>query len=438
MPSNNDEMEKQETIKKLLAKLPECKMSEAKDNAFIGWVKAESERKKAAALKKKLPAFMKQPEFAAVAVSLFILAFVFNYLFTPQRPIISNIKGTVKICRAGTNEWSFVEKNNIRLKTADILKTFDDGQADIVAPHSYHLRLRNSSEIAVALLPSRISPKSIKYDLNKGRVFAYYNKGQLKKKEFRIATPEAEISVLGTDFMVSSTPMANSTWVGVLDGAVRVASVNVGDIKNIKEASVVIEPGERTVVRAGSAPSAPQRLMENELLEMEELYRIGTKPQIALLISTGKTRTRELLSGTPLYISTDASGILPKEIERIATQISDAIKSGSRQQHLDTMLEFERLVNKYPNPKYGVQFLLFIGAYYKHLGEYNKAIDIFQKVIDDYHVSNLRSIAQCAIGIIYEENLRDIPNAKLAYQKVIANYPRSPEVDEARAGFGRI
>ncbi|MFA4843122.1 MAG: tetratricopeptide repeat protein, partial [Candidatus Omnitrophota bacterium] len=160
--------------------------------------------------------------------------------------------------------------------------------------------------------------------------------------------------------------------------------------------------------------------------------------QVALLISTGPTRTRELLSATPLYISSKRSSILAEKFEPVANEINRAIRERSRERHIDGIRKLEEIVNKYPNPAYDVQFLLFIGAYYKYLGEYEMAIATFERVVNDYPNSSLASIAQCAIGIIYEEKLKDLERAKTAYQKVLSNYPQSPEVEEASAGLSRI
>jgi len=49
--------------------------------------------------------------------------------------------------------------------------------------------------------------------------------------------------------------------------------------------------------------------------------------------------------------------------------------------------------------------------------------------------SDLASIACCAIGIIYEENLKDYPEAEEYYRRVLRNYPNSPEVYEAQEGL---
>jgi len=433
MYSPEDDRKIQEKIKKILEGLPGYTASGEADRKFIRRLYELSEEKRPE-FKPIGPMYRR----AAAGAALIVLFAAFNYLFVPQYACVMNVKGTVKMCRAGTNEWFFVKNTRTVLHKNDILKTFSDGKADIVFPKRYELRLASDSEIKLAHSAPKISGQGARYDLAKGKVYAYYDKLRNSEREFKIQTVEVEISVLGTDFMVASIPALNKTWVGVLDGVVRVTALNPDDLTALRGQSVQVAPGEKTSVKLGSAPARPQRLMEEELLEMEELYRIGTKPQVALLISTGKGRTRELLSVAHLYISADRRGALSDQIRKINEQFGKALKEGSRIEYLNNIRQFEEIVDKHPDPKYDVQFLLFIGAYYKHLEEYDKAIAVFQRIADNYSRSSLASIAQCAIGIIYEEKLHNTEKARIAFRKVISNYPNSPEVDEAVSGLRRL
>lgn len=419
-------------IKVLLSNPPSFTVSDSKRREFIARLYNLAEEKRPVQVFG--PLVSRVPVLASVSTVLMVIA-IGLYIFMPSYPTVSNMKGTVKIYRARTNQWVFAQKPRERLYKADIVKTFGDGQADISVPEYYHIRVKRDSEIRLAKIPPKVLKGDISFDLNKGKVFAYYRKDKDPKAHFKIATDNAVTSVLGTDFMVESMPALNKTWVGVLDGVVQVTGK---DMSLGKEASVFVEPGEKTVVRTGSLPDTPTRLMENELLELEELYRIGTKPQVALLISTGKTRVRELLSFTPLYISSDNKGILPKKIVEIAENFREAIKENSKEKHLENIRQFEEIVDEYPNPKYDVQFLLFTAAYYEYVDEHENAIRAFQRVINEYPDSNLRSIAQCAIGVIYEEKFNEPELAKAAYRKVISEFPSSPEVEEAIAGINRL
>jgi len=361
------------------------------------------------------------------------------YLLIPVRPVITNVNGTVKIFDSGSNVWMFARGQGQRIGKNDIVKTFADGQAEIIVPGLYHMKLRSNTEILLKHAHSRATPGCIEYTLSKGKVFAYYKKAITKKRNFNIITPEAKVSVIGTNFMVNAVPKAERTWVGVLDGIVRVSGHIKPGIPLKEDLSVLVNPGQKTIVKSGQAPLQPKRLLENELIELEELYRIGTKPQIALLISTGATRTRELLSVAQLYIAVEKPSVLPERLRKIAYQMNKAYEEkADKGTYLDIVKDFENIVNEYPDKKYDVQFLLFTGGFYYHLKEYEKAVKSFQRVIDEYPRSSLVSIAQCAIAIIYEENIHDKAKALESYQSIISNYPRSAEWDEAHAGVDRL
>jgi len=365
------------------------------------------------------------------------LAFVIHTLFISQYPQATGMKGTVKIFRSSSNEWVFAKADTVRLYKDDILKTFDNGQADIVLANRYHMRIRNNSEIMLVSNPASLNNKSIKYRLIKGKCYANYRK-KPSGRHFIINTREADISVLGTNFSVATMPQMNQTWIGVLSGLVRVTGITGRKKEKPLNTSVLVRPGEKTTVRYGEYPSKPVRLMENELIDMEELYRIGSKPQVALLISNGRSRTRELLNVASLYISADNQNPITANLEGILKDLDRTIKDGRRKEYLKNISSFEHIVNENPNPEYDVQFLLFIGAYYNLLGEHDKAIGTFSKVVNEHSYSSLTSIAQCAIAIIYEDELHAYIKAHEAYRKVLQKYPSSLEIYEASDGMKRL
>ena len=430
----------QEKMRRLLQNPPQYAFSGVKRTELISRLyKLDEERKSILDYIPtiRIPALRLAPVYATVAATVLVM-FGYMFLFKPVYPVLQEVNGTVKVYRAAKKEWMLVKDPKIRLGKNDIVKTFDDGEIDLLVPNLYHLRVKNDSEIRLAKAYSRALPGNIEYELRKGKVFAYFKKSPRRKRTLEIDTSQATASAIGTDFMVQSTPELYKTWVGVLDGAVEVTGLDIPRLKELGKDSVVVKAGEKTIVRKGRAPTVPTRLVENELLEMEELYRLGAKPQVALLISTGTNRVRELLSVTPLFISSDKPGILPQKVEEIAKIFNQAIKGGAKQKHIDSIRKFEDIVNSHPNPKYDVQFLLFIGAYYEYLDEHEKAIETFQRIIDDYPKSGLVSMAQCVIGIIYEEKLNDPEKAKIAYEKVISRYPKSPEIQEAKEGLARL
>ena len=93
----------------------------------------------------------------------------------------------------------------------------------------------------------------------------------------------------------------------------------------------------------------------------------------------------------------------------------------------NTILFLEKIVEEHPNPKYDVQFLLYVGAYYEYLAYHNEAIRTFEKILKEYPDSTLASLAQCAIGVIYEEKLGNADKANQIYKSVLTRFPNSLE-----------
>jgi len=441
--------EKEEKVKGLLKAAKRVDVSDAGLKKFRRRLQAEPDRKPIGFLTgitaRIKDAYFRFEEFItfpvpalAGAVCTFLaIILTGTYLLLPQTPVVHEIEGIVKIFDSSRNTWVFA-KNNQKIGVNDIVKTFEDGRADISLKGVYSMRLRRDSEVACGMLNSRYGKKKIQFYLEKGKVLAYYagNKGK-KKRNFAVETDEIVAEVLGTDFMVQAMPDIDKTWVGVLEGVVKVTGKDA--LQGLDEdASVYVESRYKTEVTKGQKPLKPKRMMEDEWLDLSELYSIGSKPQVALLISSGSSRTRELLSLIPLYISDKKPGILPDKLREMVKIFNKALKDGSYEKHMESIGQFKAILKEYPNPVYDVQFMLFIAAYYNYIEDYTNAVKSFEEVLTAYPKSRLASIAQCAIGLIYEEKIGDKARAEKAYKKVISSYPNSPEVEEAFAGLSRL
>jgi hypothetical protein len=377
------------------------------------------------------------PAFATVAALALLSISIYSYGFLPQAPLIHDIKGTVKIFDVGKNEW-ILAKNGEKVREADVIKTFKGSHVDISLGKLYSMRLKSDSEIEVKTLTKRMSRESARFSVAKGKVLAYYNKrGGKGKGGFELETNEIVAAVLGTNYMLESIPALGKTWLGVLDGVVKVTSKDTSSGVSPKEATVLVKSRYKTEVSRGAIPAKPELMIEEEWLQMKELYSIGKKPEVALLISTGSTRTRELLSFAPLYISDDVSSPLSSSFEKAARTYEEARKEGSIEKHLNAIKQFESIVEQ-PERDYDVVFLLFIGAYYDYIEYHDKAIGTFERILESYPASGLSSIAACAIGIIYEEKLNDRNRAIKAYRTIMSEYPNSPEREEATSGLSRL
>ena len=65
-------------------------------------------------------------------------------------------------------------------------------------------------------------------------------------------------------------------------------------------------------------------------------------------------------------------------------------------------------------------------------GEFEMAIDTYERILEVYPESPRAYKAQFLIGFVYSENLKDQQKAKENYQKVIDDYPDCDLADDAR------
>jgi ferric-dicitrate binding protein FerR (iron transport regulator) len=109
--------------------------------------------------------------------------------------------------------------------------------------------------------------------LARGR--AYFNVPPSREAPFVVRTPTAQAEVLGTQFGVATG--RDTTEVVLVEGAVRVEAED-DDTKG----SVVLGPGERSLVRRGHAPSAPSPANLTNALAWSGLFVFRSAPVSAI------------------------------------------------------------------------------------------------------------------------------------------------------------
>jgi len=348
--------------------------------------------------------------------------------FTLVSPAVIAAQGKVQIYDRQAMAWTDAGPS-LELKKGDIIRTAKAAKLKIEVPGFYLMMLKENSEIEVSSLMRRGIGGTAAFRLKRGRALIDIKK-KLRLSRFKVRTPAAETKALGTKFVVDVTKKnkKDKTWVGVLDGEVEVTSTYLHPEYAGVDKTVVVKAGEKTEVISGLAPVFPERLLQRDWQIIQDLYQLGQIPQVSLLISTGKNRTRELLRPCPIYIQDKEPRTIPQELEEAVALVNEAVKAKDEQKHLEAIRKLEQIVTHYPDRRYNAQFLLFIGAYYNYIDYYEDAINSFQEVVDKYSNSTLASLAQAAIAIIYEEGLHDYKKAREAYNKVLYYYPDSPEV----------
>ena len=102
--------------------------------------------------------------------------------------------------------------------------------------------------------------------------------------------------------------------------------------------------------------------------------------------------------------------------------------------------KWEGMIAQFPNAPRTAQAHNLIGECCYQLGQYEKAIEYFQKTVDDFPDYENAWVAQNRITKIYKFMMRDglmpVPEAeaavKAAYEKLIANFPDCPIAGPAR------
>ena len=80
---------------------------------------------------------------------------------------------------------------------------------------------------------------------------------------------------------------------------------------------------------------------------------------------------------------------------------------------------------------YSVQTFISLGYIYEEKGEYQKAVDIFEKIISDYPDYLLRDTVLMELGRCYEDS-KEWDKAKRTYQKIVMRFSDSPMLQEAQ------
>jgi len=368
------------------------------------------------------------PALVRVAASFAVVFSIGIYIYgaQPLCPISVSGVGIVTVQTAGVVSSKTFMPGNI-LKAGDIITTGSGGQIDISLSGKYSIRIKGNSSFKIAKLTPRLGHGTAAFKLAGGTALIDIEKG-FKGSKFIIDTDAGRAVALGTKFSVDvSRDKSATTDIAVVEGKVKVSSNFKPKKMLLASNTVYVGPGQKTEMAIGRIPDKPDRIMAEEWSRLEELYRIGKKPQVVLMIKNTPDRVKQLLAPCAIYISDEKPRDIPEEFELAVRKIEEALKSGDDSKHLDAIKLLENMVNEHPSPKYGPQFLLYIGSYYEYMEQHAQAVKAFERVLDEYPNSPFASIAQAAIGVIYKEKIKDEAKAGEAFRKVLKNYPDSLE-----------
>ncbi|MBF0215730.1 MAG: FecR domain-containing protein [Candidatus Omnitrophica bacterium] len=444
-PSCSKELGDLHKIDRILAGLLPIKESDRFDAEFKAKLEAELLRNKKPALLPgtaisftDLTEFFKDlselltapfaPAFRKIVVTFSVsLVAVFAGLnfYGNDEPSVSEINGTAFILRNSANGWLKIDPGT-KLKKGDEVRSAGTSELVIALPSKYNIKLRPGATIEVAMLTPRNRHGICRFNLKKGDMLVDIDK-PFKGSKFEVETPNAKVRAIGTKFMVSQDKQNDRTWVGVLEGKVDVSSRKERLSLAKVPSKVVVDAGMKTEIPQGEAPLTPVPLLMEEWQKISDLFMLGKRTKVALLLSNDKNRVLELLSPCPIFIQDQIPRTIPVQLEEALYLINEANKNGDKAIHLDGIHKLEEIVKKDPKAEYSPKLLLFIGSYYSYIGEDIEAIRAFSVVFKLYSDSGLAPLAKTAIAYLKETRLFKKTEAKAIYLEIIHNYPASPE-----------
>ncbi len=446
-----------EEIRALACSVPRVTVTEGCDRAFSDRLDARLKSQKtslydtlASRMKDNALLFpFRRPLLAGVTAALLLAGISFLYLTHAgvSPPEIAMVQGQMSMVRSG-NGYERALEPGMKLREGDAIHIGPQSQADLMFGNALGMRLKAYSSFIIEKTPSFFD-RRIEVMLERG-VCLGSTFGEKNAVQCAIITPISRADITGTAFLVRSIDERYSV-VGVREGSVRVSTLDGNN-------GVTVRGGQQSEVARSGAPSPTHditreyaRLLyetsyigkpSSIISRADELQKIkGDEVVMSLVlgdIAYSWNRVRHILEPYGFAIN-DAA---PKEVQDLvaaAVRLSEEGRIEGDTSKIHTSIDmYEKIINDYPNANYNPQFLTFIGTYYSLLEDYESAITSFACVAERYPSSELASIAQCAIGILYEEKIKNAAKAYDAYWAVLSNYPESPEAREAQRGIRRL
>jgi outer membrane protein assembly factor BamD (BamD/ComL family) len=126
---------------------------------------------------------------------------------------------------------------------------------------------------------------------------------------------------------------------------------------------------------------------------------------------------------------------IEKDAEKInsaeATLFSSEQGSLDRAKALALVDMYIDFANKYPEDSMASEYLFKGAEFCLNLGEGQRAIELYDRVITDY--PDFRKVPECMFlkGYVYENYLGDLDNAKIIYLRFLEDYPDNEFADDA-------
>jgi tetratricopeptide (TPR) repeat protein len=104
--------------------------------------------------------------------------------------------------------------------------------------------------------------------------------------------------------------------------------------------------------------------------------------------------------------------------------VTDVAKA---KQYIETSEKYAELVKATKPDKY-VELLLKAAALAKEVKDYNKSIELYNRIADQVPQHQKAPVALFMTGFIYENDLNDLVKAKAVYEKFLQKYPNEKDL----------
>lgn len=306
------------------------------------------------------------------------------------------------------------------------------GDVDLEIPGRVFFRLRPGSTVTWQernrfwILGGR---SHVVLNVMRGEVLARTRDGFWGSK-LEIHTPTANATVKGTAFSIQVEPGADATTLKVLAGSVFFSPY----LENI---GVNVRSGQSSHIQGTRMPERPRALLPEERSALLETYRIGRDPRVTLVLGAGPERVEELFDPALLYLGSHDHPEIHFFIRKLVREINAALISGDLASQARNVRSLEIAVREVTDPHVAVPLRLYVGACRARLGDPLKAYIQFRWVAESAPSHPLASLAHAAMGRTAEKDLRNPELARISYERILAQHPKSAEAAAAREFFER-
>jgi hypothetical protein len=403
---------------RLLRELGAEKLDASFDARF--WARLEKERSRRPAPRPAAPALV------LAATGLAVLALAAARGLTPDRPRMVVPQGEVALARRGAPEVP--AKAGEALGIRDRVRT-DAGWAILESKGNYEMKVLPGTELDILRFKPAWFPGRAVFRVAKGAVLVSIDEDRRGSYPVRVLTPEIAAEARGTRFMVAA-PAGGASAVRVLTGKVDVRPLAGKDAGRVSVAA-----GEEVTTRGG-ALLRPAAMVRARLDELEELFQFSRSDKAVLLIGMGPGRVSELLAPCSIYLRYEAASPAARELVAAVRSIQIASRDEDRALHLRAVRRLDAIARAETHPN-RTPLLLFVGAYYRYLGENREAVRTFEEAVEGAPPgSGLRPLGLMAAARLRAEDFSDAEGARRLAERLLREHPDSPEREEAEALLG--